>query len=64
MKAKKEIRNFLIGSFIWVLFFRVLTGEKISSDLTHVGLGLVVIIAASGFIEYRARKKSNQKGEN
>lgn len=64
MKAKKEIRNFLIGSFIWVLFLRVLTGEKIISELAHVGLGLVIIIVASGFIEYRARKKRNQKGEN
>lgn len=59
VKAKKEIRNFLMGSLIWIFVFRVVTGEKIIFDFTRFGLVLVTAIAVSVFIEYTVRKNSD-----
>lgn len=61
MKAKKEILNFLIGSFVWVLFLRVITGEKIIFNSTRLGLVIIIAIVISVFIEYRVRKKFRLK---
>lgn len=64
MKAKKEIRNFLIGIFFWVLFLRVITGETIIFKFTRLGLIVVIAIVISVFIEYRVRKKIQTKNSN
>lgn len=61
MKAKKEIRDFLVTTLVMVLMFTIVFGERPIFDFAHVGVGLLFIIAIVIFIEYNKRRKNSNK---
>jgi O-antigen ligase len=61
MRAKKEIRDFLINCLVIVLIFTIFFGEKPIFDFAHIGVGLLLVVAMVIFIEYNKRRKDRTK---